>query len=252
MTASSKDMDHGSCCGGANGERRSSASTKACCEPPLTSDRRPGALTSVEAAHVSPDIAAVRAAGFLLLLESDQPVAQDEWARRADVDVSALRDLIERVRARGRVKLDASGRLVGIAGLSLEPTSHELLVHGATKWTWCALDAVGIMGALEADGTVYSTEPGSGRDIAIHFAGGIPDSDALLFIMGGHAEVNVVESWCPSVNFFTTRDVAEAWVANSRLDGDIVSMVEIAERAAGIWRAVAHPTYQTHAEGGRS
>ncbi|MCL1588750.1 MAG: organomercurial lyase, partial [Actinomycetia bacterium] len=113
----------------------------------------------VEASVTSPEVDALRSAGFRLLFDGGQPVDVDQWAAAAGVVVESLHAIIETSGAKGRVQFDADGSLVGIAGLSVERTRHELNIDGKIRWTWCALDAIGILGALEATGTVRSTDP---------------------------------------------------------------------------------------------
>jgi Alkylmercury lyase len=208
-----------------------------CCSIPSNDDENSEVLAELRSEEVAPEVAALRSAGFQLLLEHGQPVERDEWAEAAGVDQTTLTEVLERATARGRVELDPDGRLLGIAGLTIEPTRHRLDING-TRWTWCALDAIGILGALQADGTVYSTAPGTGEDIEITFRNGIPDGDATLFILGGHDDVNVVEAWCPLVNFFISHRAAEEWVATQQLEGDIVSVAQVAEEAAEMWKPV--------------
>lgn len=105
-----------------------------------------------------------------------------------------------------------------------------------------SLDAVGILGALEANGTVYSTDPRSGDQIELPFVGGKPEGETTLFILGGYDGGNVVEDWCPLVNFFSTRSAAEAWVEAQGVDGDIVSVAQIASDATDMWRPVVDQT----------
>lgn len=184
----------------------------------------------------------MRAAGFRLLLEEGRPIEVEEWAAAAGIENAALGELLESSRVEGRVQLDDDGRLLGIAGLTVEPSRHQLDIDGTIRWTWCALDAVGILGALEADGTVRSTDPRSGDPVEIPFKGGKPEGDTTLFILGGYDGGNVIEDWCPLVNFFATRDAAEAWVEAEGLEGDIVTVAQIASDATNMWRHVVDPS----------
>lgn len=194
-----------------------------------------------EAAEASPEVTAARSAGFRLLLEEDRPVDRAEWAAAAGTDVEALNTILEGAETKGRVQLDTEGRLIGIAGLTIEPTRHKVEINGTTRWTWCALDAIGILGALEADGIVHSKDPRRGDEVRIAFTDGEPDGDATLFILGGYDGDNTVEEWCPLVNFFSSRQDAEEWVQRQGLKGDIVSVTEIASQAADIWLPVVDP-----------
>jgi alkylmercury lyase-like protein len=194
-----------------------------------------------EAAEASPEVTAARSAGFRLLLEEGRPVDRAEWAAAAGTDVEALNTILEGAETKGRVQLDTEGRLIGIAGLTIEPTRHKVEINGTTRWTWCALDAIGILGALEADGIVHSKDPRRGDEVRIAFTDGEPDGDATLFILGGYDGDNTVEEWCPLVNFFSSRQDAEEWVQSEGLKGDIVSVTEIASQAADIWLPVVDP-----------
>ncbi len=191
-----------------------------------------------EAIGVPAHVASIRSAGFHLLLEHGGPVDRAAWAERAGVDVGTLDELLEGEDLAGRVRLDAEGRLLGIAGLSVTPTRHEITIGGVTLWTWCALDAVGIFGALEADGTAVSTSPLDDTSITVRFASGVPDSDAVLFVTEGYDGGAVVDSWCPTVNFFPTRDDAVAWATQAGHTGDVVAVRDIAPQATGMWLPV--------------
>ena len=202
------------------------------------------------AAATSPAVDALRSTGFRLLLHYGLPVDVEHWATESGIDVATLNEIMETSGAKGRVQFDTDGRLVGIAGLTIEPTRHELNVEGTVRWTWCALDAVGILGALEATGTIRSTDPRTEAAIAIDFVQGEPDNEATLFILGGYDGGNVVEDWCPLVNFFATRLDAEEWVTAEGLDGDIVSVSSVASQAAEMWRpVVGNPTPEAHRYG---
>jgi alkylmercury lyase len=211
-----------------------------CCSVPTVDTDEASALGEVKAHEIAPEIAALRSTGFELLLDEGRPIEITEWAEAAGLDEPTITDALSR--HSGRVELDDQGRLLGIAGLTIEPNRHELEIEGQKRWTWCALDSIGIMGALSATGIVRSRDPKTGDAVEIPFTEGTPDADAHLFILGGYDGGNVREEWCPLVNFFTSRDDAETWVAEKGLTGDIVSVLQIAEEAAEMWRPVTDST----------
>ncbi len=214
-----------------------------CCPVPTSKDTVSAGIEDLQrASATSPEVGAMRAAGFQLLLEEGRPIEVEEWAAAAGIENAALREMLDSPRAEGRVQLDDDGRLLGIAGLTVEPGRHQLDIDGTIRWTWCALDAVGILGALEADGTVRSTDPRTGDPVEIRFKAGKPEGDTTLFILGGYDGGNVIEDWCPLVNFFATRDAAEAWVEAEGLEGDIVTVAQIATDATNMWRPVVDPS----------
>jgi alkylmercury lyase len=110
-----------------------------------------------------PDDQALLARAFWLLLDHGRPVEVGVLAdalQREPVAVAAAVDRLERA---GLTRRDPAGRLLGSHGLSVVPTNHELLIDGRRRWTWCAYDAVGILGALGADGRVCSRSPTAAR-----------------------------------------------------------------------------------------
>ena len=242
--ATETPLEAASCC--AAPSRTSEATTitatddAICCttSTSVSANAESGALEEIQSQDTPADVAAIRAAAFKHLLDTGTPVTVSDLIAATGVPTARANEIFESVRARGRVEFDDQGRLIGIAGLSLTPSRHELTIGDNTRWTWCALDAVGILGALEATGNVRSTDPQTGEPIEIAFTDGIPDADATLFILGGYSGGNVREEWCPRVNFFNTRQAATRWVSEQGLEGDIVSVAEIAPEAAAMWRPV--------------
>lgn len=181
---------------------------------------------------------ALRRAGFRLLLEKGRPITIQEWADAAGVPDETVVTLIDD--QPGRVELDAEKCLVGLAGLSVTPGRHELQIEDQVRWTWCALDAVGIMGALGASGVIRSTDPHTGDLIEISVTGGQLEGNAAIFIANAYGG-NVRQAWCPLVNLFTSQTSAEAWAADNDTDGDIFGVADISENSAELWRPLIDP-----------
>jgi Alkylmercury lyase len=91
------------------------------------------------------------------------------------------------------------------------PTNHELVIDGRRRWTWCAHDAVGILGALEADGRVRSRSPYSGTLIELTFDAGQPAATDAMVFMAEEPCRSVIDDWCPLVNLFEDDQAAAAW-----------------------------------------
>ena len=208
-----------------------------CCTPQQASTST--ALHQIQSTTTTTDLARVRSAGFRLLLDTGEPVELADLADAAHLDLATVERLVEQ--ATGRVQLDDAGCLLGVAGLTVSPTQHEITIGDQKRWTWCALDAVGILGALNATGTIRSTDPQTGRRVQIEVVDGQPEDDATLFILGGYDGGNVTEDWCPLVNFFNTQRDAHDWVAANDVTGDVVSVSEIAADATAMWRPVTNP-----------
>ena len=180
----------------------------------------------------------IRNVGFRLLYETGEPVPVHLIAAHSGDEVAEVEEIFARPDVVGRSRRDEAGRLVGIAGLSVDPTPHEIQIGERRLWTWCALDAVGIFTAMKATGVVYSTPPDGSGTLEIRFVNGESLSDPSLFILGGFDGRDSVESWCPNVNFFTNADDATAWADSHHLHGDVVSISQIAENAGAVWRPV--------------
>jgi alkylmercury lyase len=217
-----------------------------CCATPSADTDTSSAIEEIKAQETPPEVASARSAGFRRLLETGRPVEMTDWATAAGMNETALQDVLDRPNVAGRVELDTQGRLLGIAGLTIEPTHHEVTIDGEKRWTWCALDAVGILGALDATAAIRSTDPRTGDAIEIQFVEGDPKGDAALFILGGYDGTNVREDWCPLVNFFTNTQEAKVWASEKELTGDIVSIQQVADEAATMWRSVTDPTPSNH------
>src|SRR5205823_2343561 len=103
-----------------------------------------GAETRAALVGVSASGLALRRASFRAVL-GGAARALDDLAREAGASAEEAAELARR----DLVLLDGAGRVVGAAGLSLEPIrQHRLRMRGRAFWTWCAIDAVGIPAAL--------------------------------------------------------------------------------------------------------
>lgn len=217
------------------------AEPASCCSVPATdgdSAAAPNAVARISTEEFPPDAAAVRSAGFWHLFNAGTPISPADLARASGVAEDRLDAALDSVRDRGRIEIDERGYLTGIGGLTLIPGRHEFVVDGISHWTWCALDIVGILGALKASGTVHSTDPHSGEAIDIEYVDGHPETDVHLFVLGGFLDANVRKDWCPHVNFFVSHQSAEQWAAEQGLDGDVVAVSNILEDAITMWRPV--------------
>jgi alkylmercury lyase len=149
--------------------------------------------------------------------------------------------VFDRLEQAGLTRRDPAGRLLGSHGLSVAPTSHELLIDGRRRWTWCAYDAVGILGALEADGRVRSRSPHSGTLIELTFDAGQPAaSDAVVFMAEGPCR-SVIDDWCPLVNLFEHDQAAAAWARQHGISGAARPVAQATRLGAAAWRAYLWP-----------
>ena len=190
-------------------------------------------------------------AAFALLLEGGRPVLVSEFTEAAGLDSGEVEAALEAFTSAGRTRFDSRGRLTGIAGLSVEPTRHEILVgptpdtDSVVRWTWCALDAVGILGALGRGGRLTSTLPegaageGTTEPLVVEFTASQPEpTPTVILLTDGYGEAPIVENWCPTVNLFPDRAAALGWAADRGVTGRAVPVAEIMADAIAMWAPV--------------
>lgn len=159
---------------------------------------------------------------FRALLETGRPLLVGR-AELAELD------------AAGRARWNEQGELVGIFGLSVEPTRHELEVDGKRRWTWCAYDALGILAALGRGGRIRSRSPHRDAPLEIEFEGGRPAAgEAALFLPEGPVS-SVGEEWCPQANLFPDAKTARGWAQAAGVAGRVVGLAEAAAAGAAHW-----------------
>ena len=120
---------------------------------------------------------------FRQLLANDEPLGLEELASSTGLRPGDVEAELASLAEEGRVRCDAAARVVGILGLSLEPTQHEITVGDLRRWTWCAYDAVGILAAFGQNGLIRSSSPVDASVLEIRVVAGEPlRTDVVLFI----------------------------------------------------------------------
>ena len=84
-----------------------------------------GSIAEIDSRRISPEMADVRSAGFALLLEEGRPVPPIDVVTASGVSEIEVEARVAEAVAAGRARLDDSGDLIGIAGLSVVPTGIE-------------------------------------------------------------------------------------------------------------------------------
>src|SRR5437879_7838457 len=118
---------------------------------------------------------AVRHVAFLRLIQTGSPLSAADVAADLDAAAGAVEAIFDDLGRQGRARSDGAGRVTGVAGLSVVPDRHLIEVGSRRLWTWCAYDALGILGALSADGRCVSRSPLSGAIIQVRFRRGRPE-----------------------------------------------------------------------------
>lgn len=185
----------------------------------------------------------VRKAAFREILAMGRP-----WdpasATDLGIDAAPIRAAVDHLVEAGRARTDKQGRVTAAAGLSTDPTRHYIQVGSDPRWTNCAYDALGILGALEADGEIESRSPATGETIHVRFERGRPHgSHAVLFLADQSCCSRPNEDWCLNVNLFEDRSRAARWADEPGVEGRVILLEEGTELGASEWRPLVegHP-----------
>jgi hypothetical protein len=188
---------------------------------------------------VSPSQRALLTAAFRLILGTGTAVAPSQLAVTTGLAASSVRADLAELAAAGRVRLADTGEVQGSLGLTVIRTRHEVRVGQAAGYTWCALDAVGILGALASDGRIASVNGVTGTQFGIDFTAGLPaghDQSWVLFVAANREVTSVIDQWCPLVNFFEDADTASSWAARYGVVGQCLTIEEATRFGSGLWR----------------
>ncbi len=164
------------------------------------------------------------------LLGEGEPVSgEDLEALAAERGLS--REAVEQVR-RTSVH-DHAGNLVGIAGLSLNPTPHRLVRNGRTLHTWCAWDGLFLAPILGGEARLESTSPADGAEVRVALTPrgveSVEPGGAVLSVVIPRLEDvpvtagDVMAVFCHYVHFFTSPETAAEWVPGDQ-DATILSV----------------------------
>src|SRR5215470_2172358 len=180
--------------------------------------------------------AAVRARAFDMLLHGGRPVPVAELGAPAGRRLADVRRVVGDLVAHGRMTVADDEAVTGSLGLSVLPDRHLLILPEGDRYTWCALDAVGVFGALTATGQIRSTTP-DGEPVAVDVESGrVRDAGELAVLLPEHRPGPTVLNWCPLVNFFRDSRRAAEWAVETGVAGTPVSVEKAMTLGTRLWR----------------
>lgn len=155
-------------------------------------------------------VAAVQRLGLEALIRGSVASVAD-IADGAGLSLEEIREGIDGLVGAGRIELDEDS-VIGVAGLTVTPTIHQIDLPEASRHTWCALDAVGIPVALDLDATVTTSCPHCGKQLVVTVRDGEATSGhpVVLFCPTGACD-NVRADFCAAANLFCSSDHLSAW-----------------------------------------
>ncbi len=181
--------------------------------------------------------AAVRRAGFQALRRGDavEPAA---LAGDTGLAVSQVEQALALLVSVGAAEVDEAGKIVSIAGLSIPPTRHTLVLSGIPLYTWCAIDALGIPAALEEDARITTPCPQCGRVIEVEVHKGRPASGPEFMMWFPTDEcTHVINEFCSQANLFCDDSHLRAWRTSvGDPPGRALRLEEVEALGREIWR----------------
>jgi len=181
---------------------------------------------------------------LLKLLAEGHPVSAEQLAECSDLSMDQIDPIFKRFKDCGG-EFDDQGNVVG-AALTQNPTPHRFLVNSKQLYTWCALDALFLLGRTAE---VASTCPVSGQIIQLSInPGGVAKHShsgmVLSITIPGlscetgcccHANKTGPRSdACSQMHFFSSRGAAQEWLRN-RPGIAILTVDEAWRLAKAIW-----------------
>ncbi|MGO8959987.1 MAG: alkylmercury lyase family protein [Streptosporangiaceae bacterium] len=126
--------------------------------------------------------------------------------------------------------LDHAGQITAAYPFSTAATPHTVQISGgASVYSMCAIDALGIAGMLGASVLIKSADPSTGEPIAVAVDGSStawePDT-AVVFVgrTASGCEGSSAAICCGYMNFFTSHATATGWAAShAEITGGILS-----------------------------
>jgi hypothetical protein len=113
--------------------------------------------------------------------------------------------------------LDDAGRIRMAYPFSTGPTPHVVAIAGgASVYSMCALDALGIPPMLGVDAVVTSADPVTGAPVKVTFSGGLASWDppgAVLYVGRTGHDGTTEQVSCGNLNFFASPDSAGQWAS---------------------------------------
>lgn len=163
-------------------------------------------------------------------LAEGNPVSPAQLADLWEMPLEQVQDILERAKAGGQVEVDDNGDLVG-AVLSLNPTSHQVMIDNKALYAWCAYDAIYAPQVVGKPAEIVSKDPLTGETIQIFITNAgierVQPQSTVVSVVG--AETNLLSGpdgpRCTQMLFFASRASAEKWLQNTSK----ISILTVAE-----------------------
>jgi len=165
--------------------------------------------------------------GFAAAGKPPEPSELEAVARPSGL---AVGQLLSELVAADLLGLDDAGRIRMAYPFSTRPTPHKVAIAGgASVYSMCAVDALGIPPMLGTDAVITSADPLTGAPVKVTFSGGLASWDppgAVLYVGRTGSDGTTEQVSCGYLNFFASAASAGQWASQHlEVTGDIVHQV---------------------------
>lgn len=183
--------------------------------------------------------ARLREFAFGALVARPVPVDPDLLAELSGLDPDVVEASLRRLVEAGRIDRDASGGVLGAAGLTIADAPHGLNLGDHQYRTWCAFDAIGIPAALGMDARIETACAVCGRAIEVRMVGGrAPEPDpARLWLSDGGADMRA--DFCTPTVLLCSESHARDWADRQGGRGRALDLRSAAAEGDRSWRSAA-------------
>lgn len=158
----------------------------------------------------------------------------------------SVEQVLRRLHDADVIRLDPVGETIASAyPFSSLPTPHRVeIAGGATVYTMCAIDALGLAAMLDTDVHIASGDPVTGAPITVAIEAQrvlAQPATTVVFVGGQTLQGPSADTSCNYLNFFTDRPGAEAWAArHPDISGVVVDLAAAHELGNRIFADLLH------------
>jgi alkylmercury lyase len=171
---------------------------------------------------------------FRILLSEAAPQSTSDLAERVGADKRLVEQVLSDLQRIGRAEVNGD-RLLGVYGLTLKPTRHRLSLRGATYFTWCAFDIVGIPAALGESAEVASECAHCRAALSFAMTDGEPPALPLVVSWLSASCDSIRDQFCPTVNFYCDQSHYEDALRAVRAPDSFLTLQQAAEMGRANW-----------------
>ena len=191
------------------------------------------------------------------LLAVGHPVTLEQVGAALGWPPDRVMDVLRFLQENREVEVDQDGHIVGVAGLSLNPTQHQFHLAGRMLYTWCAVDALFFPPLLGQTAQVVSTCPVTGTEIRLTVSPErvtqvdppgtvlsivIPDASSEAAANCDPQQCGPQQSpllgpdgaFCGNVHFFSSEEAAAVWLA-AHSDAVVLPVHDAFKLATEVW-----------------